>query len=128
MTCLWIDLWDKKVWIALEVEWISIPKDIIQRTKIIPYIKEIIKNYNISHIIVGLPYDLYGVKMKQLEKTQKFIEKIKEIFLEQKVIWYDERFTSFEARDEDNKGENIDDISASLILESYLREKIWLRK
>lgn len=121
MTILAIDLWDKKVGTALEIEWVSIPKDIIPRVKIISYIKDILKNYSITHIVVGLPYDLYGKDTKQLKKTELFIEKLREIFPHQEIVGYDERFTSFEAKRAVQQG-NIDDISASLILGSYLIE------
>jgi RNase H-fold protein (predicted Holliday junction resolvase) len=63
--------------------------------------------------------------LKQLEKTQKFMEKLKEIFPQLKIVWEDERFTSF-AADQivhemwAQKEWKRDDISAALILESYL--------
>jgi len=36
--------------------------------------------------VVGLPYDLYGVKIKQLEKTEKFIKKLISIFPDIEVV------------------------------------------
>ena len=124
MRHLAIDLWDKKVGIAIETENISIPKDIIARTKLVSYLKKTLTEYGITHIIVGLPYDLYGKDIRQLEKTQKFIEKLKGIFHNTYIIGYDERFTSFEAKKDIGDIAVVDDISASLILESYLRENI----
>ena len=62
------------------------------------------------------------------EKTQKFIEKLKNIFSKLKIESIDERYTSFEA---DNildamwikeKNWKKDDLSAVLILESYLNK------
>jgi RNase H-fold protein (predicted Holliday junction resolvase) len=44
-----------------------------------------------------LPYDLYNIDHKQLDKTKKFIEKLKIIFPDLKIDSIDERFTSFEA-------------------------------
>ncbi len=122
MRYIWIDLWNKKVGIALETQGISIPKDIVPRTKIIQYLKKIIKDQDITHIIVGLPYDLYGIEKTQLIKTKDFIEKLSQIFPDLEIIGYDERFTTQEARRDAWKIENVDDISASLILESYLFE------
>jgi len=121
MELLGIDLGDKKVGTAVCVQWVSIPKDIVPRIKIIPYIKNILQEYSITHIVVGLPYDLYGIDMKQLDKTKKFIEKLRDIFPEYEVVGYDERFTSFEARRWAQKEKHIDDISASLILEWYVK-------
>ena len=125
---LWIDLWDKKCWIALQIESIVIPKAIIKRPKLISELKKLIKEYSIKVIVVWLPYDLYGKNLNQLKKTNIFIEKLKLIFPTIKVESIDERFTSFEA---DNILNSIwikntnwkkDDISAALILESYLTQ------
>ena len=124
-----IDLWDKRCWLAIDLQGIVIPKEIVARTALIDVVKKYIKEYNIKVIVVWLPYDLYNRKMRQLDKTKSFIEKLKNIFPEIKVEWMDERFTSFEA---DNilwemwvkqRKWNKDDISACLILESYLWQK-----
>jgi len=44
-----------------------------------------------------MPYDLYNIDTKQVDKTKKFIEKLKNIFPNIKIDSVDERFTSFEA-------------------------------
>lgn len=127
MSYLALDLWDKRVGIAFSREWISFPLKIVERTKIIQELKKIIQEKNTKTIIVGLPYDLYNTDTKQLEKTQKFIEKLKNIFSEIEVIGFDERFTSFEAENIQKelwiKEKYKDDIAAFLILESYLHFK-----
>ncbi len=123
-----IDLWDKRCWIAIEIEWVVIPKWIIARPKIITELKSLIKKYSISVIVVWLPYDLYGKNLKQLDKTKKFIEKLKVIFSDIQIKTTDERFTSFEADHVldsmwiKNKTWKKDDISAVLILESFLNK------
>ncbi len=123
---LWIDLWDKRCWISVYVQWVVLPKWIVGRHILITQLKKLIKEYDITTIVVGLPYDLYGKNLKQLEKTNLFIQKLKNIFPNQKIDWMDERFTSFEAdfvlnsMGIKNKIWNKDDISAVLILESYL--------
>lgn len=120
MRCIALDVGDKKVGVAIQIEKLAFPKDIVPRIKVIDYLKKILsQNPDITHIIVGLPYDLYDRDTKQLEKTQKFIQKLWIIFSEKTIIWHDERFTTIEARFENN-AKNIDDISASLILESFL--------
>jgi putative holliday junction resolvase len=127
MSYLALDLWDKRVGIAFSREWISFPLNIVERPKIIQELKKIIQERNIKTIIIGLPYDLYDTNKTQLEKTQKFIEKLKNIFSEIEIIGFDERFTTFEAENIQKelwiKGKYKDDISAFLILESYLDSK-----
>ncbi len=126
---LWIDLWNKKCGISIEVEWIVLPKWIILRPKLITELRKLIKEYSVEVIVVWLPYDLYGKNLRQLDKTNIFIEKLKKIFPNIKVEAIDERFTSFEANNIlgsmwiKDRNINKDDISAALILESYLKQK-----
>ena len=126
MTALWIDYWDKRCWVAVEVAGFSIAKEICPRVKIISIIKKYCKEYNCDTIVVWLPYDLYWKNLKQLEKTKKFINNLKEIFKDKNIIWIDERFTSFEADlvlNElwiHNTRHKKDDISAQIILDTFL--------
>lgn len=121
-----IDLWDKRCWIAIEQAWIVFPKEIVLRPKLIQTLKKYISEYKITTIVVGLPYDLYGKKNKQLEKTKEYIKYLSEQFSDISIDGCDERFTSF-AADEitlemwDNSKR--DDIAAALILETYLEQK-----
>lgn len=118
MTFISIDVWDKRCGIAISNEWIAFPKDIVKRTNLISWLKKYFKTHDVSHIIVWLPYDLYWVDTRQLDKTQKFIKKISYIFPDIIVVWHDERFSSFEAWQwyDDHR----DDIAAQCILQSYL--------
>lgn len=115
-----LDLGDKRVGVAHETLGLAFPRSIIPRVEIFQYLKKLQHDYEYEIVIVGLPYDLYGKDMRQLDKTQKFIEKLRDFFPEKKIIWWDERFSSFEAKIQRKGKEPIDDISASLILESYL--------
>lgn len=129
MAALWIDLWNKRCGIALEVHNISIPKEIVLRHTIIKTIKKYIENYNITTIVVGLPYDLYNKELTQLEKTQKFIAKLEVLFPHITIVWVDERFSTFIASEvththwKTQEETKRDDISAQIILESYLNKK-----
>lgn len=124
-----IDLWDKRCWLAVYVEWVVIPKEVVNRVALVDKIKKYLNTYDIWVIVVWLPYDLYNTDTRQLDKTNKFIQKLKNIFPNLKIDSIDERFTSFEADmiiDQiwlDPKKTKKDDISAALILESYLKNK-----
>lgn len=125
---LGLDYWDSRCGLALFLEGIIIPKEIVKREKIIQTLKKYIENYKIKIIVVWLPFDLYWKNLKQLEKTEKFILKLKNIFPDLKIDWFDERFTSFEADNilnflwEKNNVWKKDAISASIILEDYLKK------
>ncbi len=128
MSLISIDLWNKRCWIAIELEWIPFVHSIVPRTSLINELKKIFKEKSITKIIVWLPYDLYWIKNAQLDKTRSFINKLKSIFPDKEIIWIDERFTSFEADNvlqslwnKDNKWKK-DAISALLILETYINQ------
>ncbi len=110
---------------ALQVAGVVLPKAVVPRVDVISVLKKYVKEYGITHIIIGLPYDLHGKNMRQLDKTKTFIDKLQDIFPNQKIIGHDERFTSFEAEQVSKKlskhAEKRDDIAAVLILESYLK-------
>ncbi len=122
-----IDLWDKRVGLALALEWVVIPHDIVPRVELIRSLKKLLKKYHMQKIVVWLPYDLYGIDTKQLEKTQVFIKKLKNIFPDIEICGHDERYTTYEAELtleknwKKSKNSYKDDISAALILESYIR-------
>ncbi len=126
MGILAIDYWDKRCWLAIEVENIAIPKEIVDRQKINTYISKYIKQYDINIIVVWLPYDLYWKDLKQLEKTKRFIRELKNKYKSVKIDSIDERYTTFEAERVlesiwiDEKKWKKDAISAALILESYI--------
>lgn len=126
MSIIAIDLWNKRCWLAIEVENIAFPHSIVSRVSLVNELKKIFKNKNISTILVWLPYDLYWKNHKQLNKTKIFINKLKNIFIDKDIVWVDERYTTFEAENilhllwEKNIEWKKDDISAQLILETYL--------
>jgi putative Holliday junction resolvase len=89
----------------------------------------IVKEYDIKSIVVGLPLGLNGKETKQTETVKLFSETLEKN--NYKVIFEDERFTTVLAKKEIIKqkistGRNksfIDQVSAALILQSYLDKK-----
>lgn len=127
MNYLSIDLWNKRCWLAYTNMDFIFTLPYINRVEIIPNLKKLVKEKNISKIIVWMPYDLYWKEKTQLERTKKFIQKLKELFTQIEIIEMDERFTTFESINilnqiwEKNKiNEKKDSLSAYLILETYL--------
>jgi putative Holliday junction resolvase len=126
---LGVDLWDKRVGLAIETEWFVFAHSIVDRYKLVKELKKIISEKGITDIVVWLPYDLHGQKLERLNKTKDYILKLEGLFPEINFHWFDERFTSFSADlilDELNiKGDRRglkDDISAREILDWYLRK------
>ncbi|MFQ5638107.1 MAG: Holliday junction resolvase RuvX [bacterium] len=90
-------------------------------------IEEIIFEYNVREVVVGLPLTLKGTIHKAAMRTQSFAEELKKQ-LELPIHLWDERFTSVMAENSlkamgvspSKNRDKIDQISAVLILQSFL--------
>ena len=90
-------------------------------------IGEIITEYQIEKIVIGYPLNMNATKGPRAEKTDKFIEKLKNRF-KIDVIKIDERLTTVSAHrtmtelavSKDKKKKIVDTISAEYILQMYL--------
>ena len=92
---------------------------------------EIVKQYEIETIVVGMPLHMDGNKSKRAEITEKFIHKLKCKFNKIKIVSQDERLTTVQAHktmidldiNKKRKKELVDTISAVYILETYIHKK-----
>lgn len=90
-------------------------------------LKELIDEYNIKKVVVGLPKNMNGTVGPQGEKTIKFAEKLKNKF-NVDIIYQDERLTSKAAERmliagdvrRDKRKNVIDKVAATFILQTYL--------
>lgn len=94
-------------------------------------LEKIIKEKEVSKIVVGMPYHTDGTIGERGEKTKKFIHKLKCRFNTIEIDSFDERYTSLEADDmmrflnvkpKDRK-EIRDTLAAVYILEGYMKQK-----
>lgn len=95
--------------------------------KTLSRIEEIIREYDVDEIVLGLPLNMDGSEGERCKKTREFGEMLeKRVGL--KINYFDERLSSFEAHellDEHgikpyNHKEHIDKLAAMVILEGYL--------
>lgn len=92
-------------------------------------IDEIIEEYSVCTIVVGMPFNMNGSKSKRMEVTEKFIHKLKCKYNKIKIETVDERLTTVEAHKTMNflninkkkKKNLVDTISAVYILEIYIK-------
>ncbi len=93
-------------------------------------IEEIITEYNVGLIVLGLPLNMDGSEGTRAQKTREFSDMLqRRTGLE--VILVDERLTTVEADEiidlrgdrRFNRKEHIDSIAAAVILEDYLNRK-----
>ncbi len=134
MKLLGIDYGKKRIGLAVGniITLTSTPIETYTRTKKIEedvqHLKNLIEEYEITKIVIGLPLNMDGTKSKTTRQVQSFaaiIRKSVEIPLE----FYDERLTSFEADEKlkefENRSykirkENLDSVSAMVLLEKYM--------
>ena len=95
---------------------------------ILKKIDEILENYNIETIVVGMPYHMNGDISERAKLTEKFIHKLKCKYNKIKIDYIDERLTTVLAQrtmhflgvDKNKKKNIVDTISAVYILETYM--------
>lgn len=91
-------------------------------------LEEIVKEYEVKTIVVGMPLNMDGTKTERVEVTEKFIHKLKSRLGKIDIKTVDERLTTVEAHKTMNfldinkkkKRGLVDTISAVYILETYM--------
>jgi len=94
------------------------------------YFQELVSQYEVGEIVIGLPLRMDGSQGTRVEKTKKFARWLENI-LHLPIVFWDERLTTQQAlkmlrgQKVDFRKKKIlkDQISASLILSSYLENK-----
>ena len=136
MRILGIDYGDARVGIAItdELEITAQGLETIPNSSdkfILKRLEEIVNNYNVKVIVVGMPLNMNGTKGERVEVTEKFIHKLKCKFNNVKIETVDERLTTVAAHKTMNfldinkkkKRSIVDTISAQYILETYINKK-----
>ena len=91
---------------------------------------EIMSEYEIDTIVVGMPYNMNGSSSFRVEKTNQFIHKLKCKYNKIKIETVDERLTTVAAHrtmndlniNKNKKKNLVDTISAVYILETYMNK------
>ena len=92
---------------------------------------EILAQYDVDTLVVGMPYNLKGEKTVRAEKTEEFIHKLKCKYNKMKIVAVDERLTTVAAHktmnflgvNKNKKRDIVDTISAVYILETYINNE-----
>lgn len=98
---------------------------------ILKRLEELTKMYEISTFVIGMPFNMNGTLGERVEKTKKFIHKLRCKFNNINIQVIDERLTTVAAHKTMNfleikpkeKKKIVDTISAVYILEIYLNKK-----
>ncbi len=127
-----LDVGDKTIGIAASdpMGWTAQGIETIMRTNIkkdLQRLEELVKEYEVNKIVVGLPKNMNGTIGPQGEKVQEFAERLKKRFSAEIVLW-DERLTTVAAErsliaadvSRKKRKEVIDKMAAVYILQGYL--------
>ena len=106
----------------------------IERSKAVAFIKDYCTKEAVETIAMGEPMQLDNTPSQSYEALQHFVKEVKNAVPSIPIVFIDERFTSkmafqtmidsgLKKKARRNKG-LIDEISATIILQSYLEEKI----
>ena len=98
--------------------------------KTLSRIDEIIKEYDVDEIVLGLPMNMDDTEGERCRKTREFGENL-ERRTGLKVNYFDERLSSFEAHEildecgikSVNHKEFVDEVAAMVILQGFLEER-----
>lgn len=90
-------------------------------------LQELIAEYEVHELVVGMPKNMNGTKGERAEKTEEFVEKMKEV-IDLPVSYWDERLSTVMAErqliaaDVSRKKRKsvIDKMAAVVILQGYL--------
>lgn len=127
-----LDVGDKTIGVALSdpMFLIANPLETIKRKKVSLDIKrlvEIIDEYDVETIVVGLPKNMNNSIGPQSMKVMSFVDLLKKQ-TDKEIIYQDERMTTIQSERvlidmdvrRENRKKHIDKIAASFILQTYL--------
>ena len=90
-------------------------------------LQELIAEYEVHELVVGMPKNMNGTKGERAEKTEEFVEKMKEV-IDLPVSYWDERLSTVMAEQQliaadvsrKKRKSVIDKMAAVVILQGYL--------
>lgn len=112
---------------------IASPLNTLPSHQIISYLTSYCQQEETDAFVVGMPKNLDNTATNATKSVEAFVRKLKKVFPDQSIYLHDERFTSKMAmramidggttRKYRRQKENIDKISATIILQSFLDSK-----
>ena len=105
----------------------------VETTNIFNFLKDYLGKEDVETIIVGLPKQMSGELSENMKRIEPFVNRLKKLYPNINIEYYDERFSSkmahqvmidggLKKKDRQNK-ELVDEISATIILQAYMESK-----
>lgn len=102
----------------------------IETAKIFPFLKTYFLSEPVDHVVIGMPKQMSNEDSQIAPQVREFMNKFRTIFPDTPIVEVDERFTTVLAHRAMIEGgmkkkdrrikENVDKISATIILQHYL--------
>ncbi|MHB8172604.1 MAG: Holliday junction resolvase RuvX [Thermincolia bacterium] len=135
MRIMALDVGDRTIGVALSdpMGWTAQGLEVIRRKALhsdMARLQEIVKEYEVTQVVVGLPKNMDGTLGAQAEKVLAFVKEL-EAALELPVVTWDERLSTVAAQrtllDADvsraKRKQVIDKMAAAVILQGYLASR-----
>ncbi len=134
-----IDYGTKRVGIAVTdpEKLVANPLTTVPTKDIINFLEQYFKDEDVEAIVVGMPRDLFNNDSHSTQAVKQFVNRLKNKFGAYTLHLHDERFTSKMALDvmirsgsskrDRRKKENIDKLSATIILQSFMEAQSFKR-
>ena len=105
----------------------------VETSKLFEFLEDYLKKEEVESIIVGLPKQLNGQPSENMKRIEPFVNRLKKLYPNINIEYFDERFTSklahqamidggLKKQDRKNK-ELVDEISATIILQGYMESR-----
>ncbi|MFZ5971225.1 MAG: Holliday junction resolvase RuvX [Bacteroidota bacterium] len=105
----------------------------VESSQLMAYLKNYFAKEPVDELVVGYPKNLHNFDTEMTPHVRNLVEVLKKTFCDKPVFLVDERFTSsiaqqamvaggMKKKDRQVKG-NVDKISATLILQTYMQSK-----
>ncbi len=105
----------------------------VETSKLFEFLEDYLKKEEVESIIVGLPKQMNGQPSENMKRIEPFVNRLKKLYPNINIEYFDERFTSklahqamidggLKKQDRRNK-ELVDEISATIILQGYMESR-----
>jgi putative Holliday junction resolvase len=105
----------------------------IETRELEKFLTDYMAQEDVSTIVVGKPTQMNGEDSENMKRIEPFFNRLKKLFPDKEIVYYDERFTSVLAHQamlQSGIGKKarqdkalVDKISATIILEDFLQSK-----
>ena len=127
LRALGLDLGSKRIGVALSSGSIATPLEVIERGREVARIGELIEEYGIAVVVIGLPYSLDGSRGPAARLIEDEVERLRGQLAVPIELW-DERFTTVTAHQTlmdqkmkaDARRRVVDKVAAAVMLQSWL--------